>query len=72
MPPEEAAKKRKDGRPHEMRPLQRRGPRRHEHVFSRNPASLFSQTEGKEKTLDPLLDWIPDRVGDDRREKTAP
>ena len=27
MPPEEAAKKRKDGRRHEMPPLQRRGPR---------------------------------------------
>ena len=25
----------------------------------------------KNKNLDPLLDWIPDRVGDDRRRKGA-
>ena len=30
-------------------------------------APLQRQKKKKEKTLDPLLDWIPDQVGDKRR-----
>ena len=58
--------KTKEVGPHEMRPLHKT---KDKETTLASPIGVGDDGTGggKETTLDPLLDWIPDQVGDKRR-----